>query len=126
MSNPGAQAFGQQSRTKHRATIVEHLDEITRRDPTCAGIFRVQPQDPVIVSVNKHPMIGNIVQEAVLAIPLGVEAVTRMRRDQLQRIRGQFRNRRTFPGGGVFNDRGSLGIIGRISLEARALEFELA
>ena len=48
--------------------------------------FGVDPDDPVVVTVDQHPVVLDVVDPAVLPVAHGVKAVPRVGRDQLKGI----------------------------------------
>ena len=49
-------------------------------------VVRMQAHNPVIPAVDLDTVIGDVEQETVLTVALGMEAVSGVRREQLQRI----------------------------------------
>ena len=80
------QPLGQHRGADDCATVVIDLDEIVLLDAAVGGVLRAEADDPVIIAVDLHPVIGNVEQERILAVTLRVEAVLAVRRQKLQRV----------------------------------------
>jgi len=83
--------------------------------------------DPVVVAVNAHAVVGNVVGEAALAVHRGVEAVARMGGNELQRkALDQLLRMRTFPRRHIPVHHRSLGVVGVGPFEPLGDELDLA
>ena len=120
------QAFGYHRCTDHRGTIVVSQDQIVHLDPPQRSILRTDAQGPVVVAIDQHAVLANVVGRTILAIVHGVIAESRMRRDQLQRIALEVFRLSPLPGRQIFDDRRAFRIVGIKMFKARALEFKLA
>tara|TARA_B100002049_G_scaffold22034_1_gene14795 strand:+ start:197 stop:586 length:390 start_codon:yes stop_codon:yes gene_type:complete len=85
MDNPGQNALGDNGSADDVTTIIKQPDEVMVRDTALYRIPGVDPRRPIVVPVDKYSMGFNVVDRAVLAVSMGMEAVPGMRRDQLQR-----------------------------------------
>ncbi len=54
--------------TDDGTSVVEHLDQVIGFNAACFGISGIDTYDPVVVSIDKHTMILDIVDDAVLAV----------------------------------------------------------
>ena len=86
MADAARQPLRWQRRTDDRAAIVEDFDQVMLLDAALVGIRRIEAHEPVVIAVDLDPMVLDVEQEGVLAVPLGVEGVLRVRREELQRI----------------------------------------
>jgi hypothetical protein len=86
MDDAARQALRRQRRAKHRAAIVEHLDQIVFANAARLGVLDIHAHDPVIITIDVDAMVLDVEQKRILAVALGVEGKFRMRRQQLQRI----------------------------------------
>ena len=86
MADAAREALGRKRCADDGAAIIEHLDEIVLLDAAFGGVLRVQAQHPMIVAIHVDAVVGDVEEEQVLAVALGVERVLRMRREELQRI----------------------------------------
>jgi hypothetical protein len=57
--------------------------EVVVREAPRLGIPRIHPRDPVVVAVDQDAVLLDVVDERVLAVGVRMEAVARMRRDEL-------------------------------------------
>ena len=74
MNRSGRKAFGNLGGTNDGSTVIEHLDQIILLDSPFFGIFRIYPDNPVVITIDQNPVVFNIVYNAILSIVMGVEA----------------------------------------------------
>ncbi len=68
MSRSRTNSFGHLGYTYNGPPVVEHLDQVVLFDSTRLSILRVNPHYPVVITINQHPMVLDIVDPAILAI----------------------------------------------------------
>ena len=74
-----------ESRTDDRAAIIIEPDKIMMTDAACLGVSTIDPGNPVVPPAYTHSMFVDIVDEAILTVLVRMEAITRVRRNQLKR-----------------------------------------
>jgi hypothetical protein len=67
-------AFGNLGGTNDGSPVIEHLDQVILFDSSFFGIFRIYPDNPVVIAINQNPVVFNVIYKAILAISMGVEA----------------------------------------------------
>ena len=79
----GPYTFGYFCGTENRTPLVVNLDQIMHFDATSLSVFRIHTNHPVCVAVYCDAVFINIVQKAILAVTLCMEAETGVWSDQL-------------------------------------------
>ena len=117
---PGRHALGHLGREDDRAAVVEGADQVALFDASRRGVLGVEPHDPVVVAVDEHAVVFDLVQPAALWVAHGVEAEARVRGDHLQRVLAvQLGGVVALPGGDVLRAHGRpLGVDEAVGFEA--------
>lgn len=74
MNRSGRKAFGNLGGTNDGSPVIENLDQVILLDSPFFSIFRIYPDNPVVITINQDPVVFNIVDKAVLPISMGVKA----------------------------------------------------
>ena len=78
--------LGDLCRTDHRTPIVKYLHKVILLNAPVLCVPGIDPDYPVIVTVNEDPVVFDIVNEAALTVMMGMKAESDMWRYELQGV----------------------------------------
>ena len=79
--------LGDLCRTDNLAPVVKYLHEVILLNAPVLCVLRIDPYDPVIVTVNADPVVFDVVDEAALAV-----IRSKLRNGKSQRFVGRVRD----------------------------------